>query len=63
MVSILRKALPALLSLINAMLGNSVLEAAAQGAGFDSFSDAVNAYNEQYGTNYTDEEAREALGQ
>ena len=45
------------------MLGNSVLEAAAQGAGFDSFSDAVNAYNEQYGTNYTDEEAREALGQ
>ena len=39
------------------------LEAAAQGAGFDSFSDAVNAYNEQYGTNYTDEEAREALGQ
>jgi hypothetical protein len=39
------------------------LEAAAQGAGFDSFSDAVNAYNAEHGTNYTDAEAREALGQ
>ena len=28
----------------------------------NSFSDAVKAYNEQYGTNYTDEEAKEALG-
>ena len=39
------------------------LEAAAQGAGFDSFSDAVSAYNAEHGTNYTDEEAKEALGQ
>ena len=38
------------------------LEAAAQGLGFDSFSDAVAAYNKQHGTNYTDAEAREALG-
>ena len=39
------------------------LEAASQGMGFDSFADAVNAYNEQYGTNYTVDSAREALGQ
>jgi hypothetical protein len=39
------------------------LEAAAQGAGFNSFSDAVSAYNAEHGTNYTDAEAKEALGQ
>lgn len=39
------------------------LEAAAEGLGFDSFADAVAAYNEQYGTNYTVDQAREALGQ
>ena len=39
------------------------LEAAAQGLGYDSFADAVAAYNAQYGTNYTTESAREALGQ
>ena len=39
------------------------LEAAAQGLGYGSFSAAVAAYNAQYGTNYTDEEAKEALGQ
>ena len=39
------------------------LEAAASGLGYDSFADAVSAYNEQYGTNYSVEEAREALGQ
>jgi len=39
------------------------LEAAASGLGYDSFADAVSAYNEQYGTNYTVEEAKEALGQ
>ena len=39
------------------------LEVASQGMGFDSFADAVNAYNEQYGTNYTVDSAREALGQ
>ena len=32
-------------------------------AGYGSFADAVNAYNEQYGTNYTVESAKEALGQ
>ena len=42
---------------------SSDLEAAAQGLGYSSFSEAVAAYNEQYGTNYTDEEARESLGQ
>ena len=47
-----------------ASLGISTdLEAAAQGAGFDSFSDAVSAYNAEHGTNYTDAEAKEALGQ
>jgi hypothetical protein len=39
------------------------LEAAAAGAGFDSFADAVSAYNAEHGTNYTVEQAREALGQ
>ena len=39
------------------------LEAAAQGLGYSSFADAVKAYNEQYGTNYSEEEAKEALGQ
>ncbi len=39
------------------------LEAAASGLGYDSFADAVAAYNEKYGTNYTTESAKEALGQ
>ena len=39
------------------------LEAAASGLGYDSFADAVAAYNAQYGTNYTVESAKEALGQ
>ena len=39
------------------------LEAAAAGAGFDSFADAVAAYNEAHGTSYTEAQAREALGQ
>ena len=39
------------------------LEAAAQGLGYSSFADAVAAYNAQYGTNYTTESAKEALGQ
>ena len=39
------------------------LEAAAEGLGFDSFADAVAAYNKQHGTNYTVDQAREALGQ
>ena len=39
------------------------LEAAAQGLGYGSFADAVAAYNEKYGTNYTTDSAREALGQ
>ena len=39
------------------------LEAAAEGLGYDSFAAAVAAYNEQYGTNYSVEQAREALGQ
>ena len=38
------------------------LEAAAAGLGYDSFADAVAAYNEQYGTSYTAEQAAEALG-
>ena len=38
------------------------LEAAAKGLGYDSFADAVAAYNAQYGTNYSVDEAREALG-
>ena len=39
------------------------LEATAQGLGYSSFADAVNAYNAENGTNYTEEEAREALGE
>ena len=39
------------------------LNSASQGMGFDSFADAVNAYNQQYGTNYTVQSAKEALGQ
>ena len=39
------------------------LEAVSHGLGFSSFADAVAAYNAQYGTNYTVEEAAEALGQ
>ena len=38
------------------------LEAVASGLGYSSFADAVAAYNKQYGTNYTTEEAAEALG-
>ena len=39
------------------------LEAAAAGLGYDSFADAVAAYNAQHGTNYTVDQAKEALGQ
>ena len=39
------------------------LEAAAQGLGYSSFAAAVEAYNKEHGTNYTEESAREALGQ
>mgnify|MGYP003970737569 FL=1 len=39
------------------------LEATAQGLGYSSFADAVAAYNEQHGTNYTVDEAKESLGQ
>ena len=39
------------------------LEAAAQGLGYSSFAAAVDAYNKEHGTNYTEESAREALGQ
>ncbi len=39
------------------------LESAAQGLGYSSFASAVEAYNQQHGTNYTAEQAREALGQ
>ena len=31
--------------------------------GYSSFADAVAAYNEQHGTNYTVDEAKESLGQ
>ena len=41
---------------------SSDLEAAAAGLGYSSFADAVAAYNAQYGTNYTAEEAAKALG-
>ena len=37
------------------------LEATAQGLGFSSFAAAVAAYNAQYGTNYSVEEAKESL--
>ena len=39
------------------------LEAVASGLGYSSFADAVAAYNKQYGTSYSVEEAKEALGQ
>ena len=39
------------------------LDAAAQGLGHDNFAAAVEAYNEQYGTNYTVDSAKEVLGQ
>ena len=39
------------------------LDAAAEGLGHDSFAAAVEAYNEQYGTSYTVDSAKEALGQ
>jgi hypothetical protein len=39
------------------------LEAAAQGLGYGSFADAVAAYNAEYGTSYTVESAKDALGQ
>lgn len=39
------------------------LEAASQGMGFDDFASAVDAYNQQYGTSYTTESAKQALGQ
>ena len=39
------------------------LEAAAEGLGYDSFADAVAAYNAEHGTSYTEAQAREALGQ
>ena len=39
------------------------LEAAAEGLGYSSFADAVAAYNAANGTNYTEAQAREALGQ
>lgn len=39
------------------------LDAAAQGLGHDDFAAAVDAYNAQYGTNYTVDSAKEALGQ
>jgi len=39
------------------------LDAAAQGLGHNDFAAAVNAYNAQYGTNYTVDSAKEALGQ
>tara|TARA_B100001250_G_C19801630_1_gene791398 strand:+ start:205 stop:2262 length:2058 start_codon:yes stop_codon:yes gene_type:complete len=39
------------------------LEAVASGLGYSSFADAVAAYNKQYGTNYTVEEAKKELGQ
>ena len=39
------------------------LEATAQGLGYDSFADAVAAYNQKHGTNYSVDEAKESLGQ
>ena len=39
------------------------LNAASQGMGYSDFSAAVDAYNEQYGTSYTVDSARQALGQ
>ena len=39
------------------------LDSTFQGMGYDSFADAVAAYNAEHGTNYTTETAKEALGQ
>ena len=39
------------------------LDSTFQGMGYNSFADAVAAYNAEHGTNYTEESAREALGQ
>ena len=39
------------------------LESTAQGMGYGSFAEAVADYNARNGTNYTEAEAREALGQ
>ncbi len=39
------------------------LEATSQGLGYSSFADAVAAYNQQHGTNYSVEEAKQSLGQ
>ncbi len=39
------------------------LEATAQGLGYGSFADAVAAYNQQHGTSYSVEEAKQSLGQ
>ena len=39
------------------------LEAMASGLGYSSFAHAVAAYNEKYGTDYSVDEAKEALGQ
>ncbi len=39
------------------------LDATFQGMGYDDFAAAVAAYNAQYGTNYTVEQAKSALGQ
>lgn len=38
------------------------LDALAQDAGFGSFADAVGAYNEAFGTDYSVDQARDALG-
>jgi len=38
------------------------LEAVSKGLGYSSFADAVSAYNAAYGTNYSEDEAKEALG-
>ena len=38
------------------------LEAVSKGLGYSSFADAVSDYNATYGTNYSESEAKEALG-
>ena len=54
----------AIFPLIAAVVGVSTdLEAISKGLGYSSFADAVAAYNAQYGTNYSVEEAKESLGQ
>ena len=49
--------------LMNASYFLNSLNAASQGMGYSDFSSAVDAYNAQYGTSYTVDSAREALGQ